>query len=135
MRQFRVDDPDSRYQQVDDEGARGALVRLMRDPSLGRLWMICDGQTPVGYVAVTFGYSLEFQGRDAFIDELFIAASHRGRGWGKRALRHTEAACREDGVNALLLEVTPDNTAAATLYRALGFEDHRRRLMSKRVDR
>jgi ribosomal protein S18 acetylase RimI-like enzyme len=135
MRQFRIDDPDSRYRHVDEDAARRSLARLMRDPSLGRLWMICDGDTPVGYLALTFGYSLEFHGRDAFVDELFIAASHRGRGWGRRALRHAEAACREDGVKALLLEVTPDNTAAATLYRTSGFEDHDRRLMSKRIVR
>ena len=47
----------------DDGRVRAALETLMRDKSLGRLWVIGDGRgpsaMPVGYAVLTLGYSLE----------------------------------------------------------------------------
>jgi GNAT superfamily N-acetyltransferase len=40
----------------------------------------------VGYIVLTFGYSLEYLGRDAFIDEFYLRESYRGRRWGRRTL-------------------------------------------------
>jgi diamine N-acetyltransferase len=62
----------------DEFRARTALLTFLREPSFGRAWLICDGQKPVGYIVLTFGYSLEFLGRDAFIDEFYLRPSHRG---------------------------------------------------------
>jgi diamine N-acetyltransferase len=135
MHQFRIDDPDPQYSQVDGRGARRALARLVREPSLGRVWLICDRGTAVGYIVVTFGYSLEFHGRDAFIDEFFIQATHRGRGWGTWILIRVESACRRLGINALHLEVGHDNVRARRLYRKMGFIDHERHLMTRRIAR
>ena len=45
-----------------------ALGALLQEPAAGQVWLITDGADPVGYLVVTFGYSLEFGGRDAFID-------------------------------------------------------------------
>jgi ribosomal protein S18 acetylase RimI-like enzyme len=66
--------------------------------------------------------------------ELFVSPSHRGRGLGRRALEEIDEACRELGVRALHLEVEKDNFPAAELYRQRGFEDHDRRLMTKRTE-
>lgn len=115
--------------------ARTAIARLIEDPSLGRIWLAWDGQTPVGYVVLALGYSLEYRGRDAFIDEIYFLPSHRGRGLGAKGLALAEAACRELGVRALHLEVERDKEAAQALYRKQGFVDHERYLMTKRLDR
>ncbi len=32
------------------ENARAAIVTLLLDPSLGRVWLVLDGENPVGYV-------------------------------------------------------------------------------------
>jgi len=61
--------------------ARSALKDLVTDPSRGIVWLICDGDAAVSYLVLTFGYSLEFHGRDAFIDEVYIRPTHRSRGW------------------------------------------------------
>ncbi len=119
-----------------DEGAaRRALEGLLRDPALGRVWLIHDGAEAIGYVVLTFGYSLEFHGRDAFIDELFVRPSHRGRGVGTRAMRLVEEACRDLGVHALHLEVERANAVAQRLYRTFGFQDHARYLMTRWISR
>ena len=119
-----------------DEGAaRTALEGLLRDPALGRVWLIHDGAEAIGYVVLTFGYSLEFHGRDAFVDELFVQPSHRGRGVGTRAMRLVEEACRDLGAHALHLEVERANTVAQRLYRTFGFQDHARYLMTRWISR
>jgi len=64
----------------DEAPARNALCQLISDQVSGVIWLICDGTTLVGYIVLTFGYSLEYHGREVFIDEFFIQPSHRGMG-------------------------------------------------------
>ena len=117
----------------DEAKARATLTGVLRDRSLGRVWMIHAGAQPIGYMILTLGYSLEYRGRDAFVDELFLLESHRGRGIGRKAMQVLEQACRELDVRALHLEVERPNVAAQTLYRKLGFVDHERYLMTKAI--
>jgi diamine N-acetyltransferase len=119
----------------DEPAARSAASSLLEEPSLGRVWMVEEGGEAVGYFVLTFGYSLEYRGRDAFVDELYFGQSHRGRGLGREALRMVEEACRAEGVRALHLEVERDKPSALGLYRSAGFEDHDRYLMTKRLER
>jgi ribosomal protein S18 acetylase RimI-like enzyme len=116
----------------DREKARAALEPFLAVPSLGRTWLFRDGATAVGYFVLTLGWSLEYGGRDAFVDEIFVSPSHRGRGLGRRALDAIAEACLELGVRALHLEVEKDNVRASELYRKWGFEDSHRRLMTRR---
>jgi ribosomal protein S18 acetylase RimI-like enzyme len=114
----------------DDEAAEGALRALAAEPTLGRLWVAEDADGVAGYLAVTLGFSLEYRGRDAFVDELFLAPRLRGRGMGRRALVVARDFCRERGVRALHLEVEHHRDPALELYRRFGFVDHERRLMT-----
>jgi GNAT superfamily N-acetyltransferase len=118
----------------DRERARAALELFLANPLLGRAWVFRDGDTAVGYSVLTLGWSLEYGGRDGFVDELYVSPSHRGRGLGRKALDAIGDACRELGVQALHLEVERDNPAAE-LYRKWGFENHDRRLMTKKLPR
>lgn len=129
MRQFYAIDQYA----FDETLAREALKTLIDTPSLGRLWLIESPET-AGYLAVTFGYSLEFHGRDASIDELFLTAPYRRQGIGTRALQFAIEQCRRLGIHALHLEVEHTNTAARALYQHIGFEPHQHRyLMTKQI--
>jgi len=108
-----------------------ALRLLIANENLGRLWLIQSKGQTVGYVILAFGFSLEFRGRDAFVDELFIVESFRGRGIGSEALRFVEQAARDLGIRALHLEVARSNTRAQEVYRKFGYLDHDRYLMTK----
>ncbi len=114
---------------------REAVRRLIRDDNLGRLWSILDQDRVIGYLAVTLGFSLEYRGRDAFIDELFVMEEARGKGLGREAMEIAEDYCRARGVKALHLEVERHREAAYKLYRQTGFEGHDRYLMTKFLDR
>lgn len=56
---------------LNDESRRSAVARLLGDNELGIIWLIDVNNIPVGYVVLCFGYSVEFAGGDAFVDELF----------------------------------------------------------------
>lgn len=116
---------------LDPARYRTALGELLGGPTLGCVWVgEIDGRT-AGYLVLCFGYSLEFGGRDAFIDELVVDAPSRGRGLGTALLAQALAACPALGVNALHLEVDYVNERAKALYRRLGFADHARHLMTR----
>ena len=117
----------------DERVARTALENFIDDPTFGRVWWLSVDNELVGYLILTLGYSIEYGGRDAFIDEVYIRESHRGHGIGRQAIAFAEAQCRALDVYALHLEVERDNTAAHALYRQVGFVDHDRYLMTKRV--
>ena len=110
------------------------LEELLRNPSFGRIWFIQENQTVVGYVYLSFYFSLEFGGRTAFIDELSIAPAFRGRGLGTRVIHLIEQQCTELNFKALHLESERINDKATALYLRLGFVDYDRRLLTKRLD-
>jgi GNAT superfamily N-acetyltransferase len=112
--------------------ALAALLPLLEDRSKGRVWMIEETGSAVGYFVLTLGWSLEYHGRDAFVDEIFVSPSRRGRGLGRLSLEVLEKACRALEVKALHLEVERENPAME-LYRKWGFTDTGRLLMTKRL--
>jgi GNAT superfamily N-acetyltransferase len=117
-----------------DAGVAAELwQRLFGDPELGLAWAFDAAGTLVGYVILTLGYSFEYRGRDAFVDELYVSPAWRGRGLARAGLAALEAACQAQGVRALHLEVEPGKPAARALYRQRGFVDHARTLMTKHL--
>jgi ribosomal protein S18 acetylase RimI-like enzyme len=118
----------------DEATALAALRDLLGDKSLGHIWLVCLDNLTIGYIVLTFGYSLEFGGRDAFIDELYVQEAYRGRGIGTKTLDLVESAARSIGIRALHLEVDRGNEGALRFYRTNGFQDRGRfHLMSKRL--
>jgi len=118
----------------DARASRDAFAALVRDPALGRAWIALVDERAAGYAVLTLGWSLEYGGRDAFVDDLYVVPLHRGRGLGGAALAAVEATARELGVRALHLEVERGNNPAQELYRRRGFADNERRLLMKRLD-
>ncbi len=115
----------------DEAKAHVALMALLRDDNSGRAWLILDRGGPVGYVVLCFGYSLEWLGKDAFVDELYLLEEYRRRGWGRKTMEFVEEAARAVGVRTLHLEVVQKNTGAFEVYRKLGFVEHKSALLSK----
>ena len=97
--------------------AREAFHALLTDPGLGEAWLIQADGRDAGYMVVTFGYSMEYGGRDAFIDDLFIRPAYRHAGLGSALVRHARELCAARGVRALhsrSRETTPGRNACIT---------------------
>ncbi|WP_338419540.1 GNAT family N-acetyltransferase [Flavobacterium glaciei] len=83
----------------------------------------------VGYIILTFVFSFEYLGRIAFLDELYVTETARGKGIGSKALEFVKAESHKLSLKLIYLEVEPHNTKAQNLYLAHGFEMHNRKLM------
>ncbi|MBT8458888.1 MAG: GNAT family N-acetyltransferase [Boseongicola sp.] len=107
--------------ETDEDHRRAAITPLLEGSPHGAIWLIGPKMSPVGYVAVTFGWSIEMGGLDGFIDELWIREKVRGRGMGSEAVATLKKSLKDAGLMALHLEVSPQNTRAEELYGRLGF--------------
>lgn len=114
----------------DDAGGKRALEKLLAQPELGEVWVLESLFGPLGFLVLTFGYSLEFLGRDAFIDELYLAPAVRGLGHGHAAITLAHKIAERHGVGAIHIEVASENDPALSLYTRNGFVDHGRRLFT-----
>jgi len=117
-----------------DEDVLGRVWQaFLDDRGLGNAWVAEVESKPIAYVIMTLGYSLEYRGRDAFVDELYVSPPWRGRGLGRLALQVVDSACIQLGVGALHLEVDRHKPQAQSLYRRSGFTDKGRVLMTKSI--
>lgn len=103
---------------------------IFTNDSLATIWIIYAKQEPAGYLVLTFGYSLEFKGRDALIDEFYIRETYQGQGIGKQTLEFVQTTCQSLGIKAVHLEVSQENTRAKSIYQKAGFVEHDRYLMT-----
>ena len=123
------------FEEVDlCESARSAAIStLLAHPDYGAIYLISVVGEVVGYIVLAFGFSLEFGGRDAFVDEFFIAPSARGKGLGSAVLAALPGLAAELGLHALHLEVAHHNTRAQQLYGKAGFLARARYMLMSRA--
>jgi len=119
-------------QPFDEKVVRANLGELLQNAIYGGVYLVWDGPRPVAYLVVCFDFSLEYRGKGAWIDELFVEDEYRGQGIGSQLLDLAEDFARQHGARTLHLEVNHSNPAIE-LYRRRGFEKHDRYLMTKKL--
>ncbi len=112
---------------------RALLEHFLAHEHLGSIWLIQTAEKPVGYLALTYGFTFEFGGRDAFVDEFFIGESHRNLGFGHLALQEIQQKMEALGLKALHLQTESYNERAKKMYESLGFQDFKRATLSYRA--
>jgi GNAT superfamily N-acetyltransferase len=132
MRHMQADDPWS--EPFHELTLRANLAELLQNPVYGVVYLARDKSVLIGYLVICFDYSLEYRGKGAWIDELFVETVHRGKGIGTQLLDLAETVSREHHAKVLHLEVNHGNPAIE-LYRRRGFIEHQRYLMSKALDK
>ena len=115
------------------EAGEKALRAIARGEPFARAWLAREQEAALGYLIITLGFSVEYGGRDGFIDDLYLVPAARGRGLGRTVIGFATAQARELGIGTLHLEVESGNDAATRLYRHAGFEETGRRLMRLRL--
>jgi ribosomal protein S18 acetylase RimI-like enzyme len=115
----------------DEVSCRKTLPLILANEHFGKVWMIESDNRAIGYVVVTFGFSIEYHGRNAILDEIFVSEGYRGQGIGKQAINLAVEACRSLGIDAIHLVVEHENLNAQAVYRNLGFKTDTRYLMTK----
>lgn len=118
--------------EISDERLRAGLATLLANPSYGGAWLVERDGAVIGYAIVTYGYDLEFGGREGWLTELWIDEDRRGGGSGAAVITALEAELRARGVLAMHLQVRPENPAFR-LYERMGFVASPRTIMTRRL--
>ncbi|GAA5783826.1 GNAT family N-acetyltransferase [Chitiniphilus shinanonensis] len=119
------------HDQWTEASAQRYLGGFAANPA-ARLFGIFDHDTPCGGLVGQIRHW--WTGSECFIDELFIAPAHQGRGLGRALVDGAERLLAAEGIAALTL-LTERDSAAERFYLGRGFE-HRERLgfMSRMCD-
>jgi len=115
----------------DETAASQTINNVLKNPELAQIYLIFRGAELAGYFALTFCFSLEFHGRFALFDELYLREPFRRQKLGKAVVAFAEDLSKKAGIKAMRLEVGRENAAAQALYRRCGFEEDARSLMTK----
>ena len=115
----------------DEEVARSALKKTLLDSTLGSAYLVLLDEQLAGYFVLTFCFSLEFHGKFALLDEIYILEAFRKRKLGSAIVEFVEGVCKKMGIKALRLEVGHENHAAQALYKGMGFKQDLRHLFTK----
>lgn len=118
---------------MDIEESKKLFQEFITNENLGKSWLIFSENEIVGYIILTFIFSFEYGGKIAFIDELFIKETARGKGFGKEAIQFIQVEVPKLSLKLLYLEVETHNENAQKLYLALDFELHNRKLMKYKI--
>jgi hypothetical protein len=117
----------------DETQRRGNLSELLSNDSLGRVWLIQTGAEAIGYLVLTYSYSLEFHGRDVLLDQLYLRQVYQQPEWVTQTLNFAKAAAQALGANALHARMGRKNLPTQAIYRAAGFADDDSYLMTKEI--
>ena len=113
-------DPDQRAQNI-------------RDFKNGEIWLICEDEKPFGYAVNVHGFSFEFGGRVAFIDEFYLRLEHRRKGVGRQTLDFLARNAAGQGFVTMILEASDSQNDLHAFYETCGFSRRDYRLYTRNL--
>lgn len=115
-----------------------ALRWILDHPDHGHLFVLRDAGRVIGMANALISISTAEGGSVLILEDVIVAASHRGAGHGRRLVEHVLAWAATEGMSRVTLLADRDNIAALRFYRMLGFDEsamvvRRRRLGPSRT--
>ena len=109
------------YAQAQDiDGAKQFLAeRIANRESV--IFLALEDNQPLGFTQLYPMFSSVSMRRSWTLNDLFVKENIRSKGIGKALLGIAQNFIREHGHKGLLLETTPENTKAQSLYERLGW--------------
>lgn len=120
---------------MEAEATKKMFQEFITNANFGKAWLIYSDNEIAGYIILTYIFSFEYGGKIAFIDELFIKESARGKGIGKHTIQFIQQESLKLSLKLLYLEVEDHNQSAQKLYIAHDFGFHNRKLMKYKIDK
>lgn len=109
-----------------DDRRQAALAPLLEGSPHGAVYLIGPSRAPVGFLVITFGWSVEHGGLDGVIDDLYIRPPVRGRNIATEILLSLAPTLADAGLCALHMRLDRDDGTAQRLAHRTGFtgKDH-----------
>jgi ribosomal protein S18 acetylase RimI-like enzyme len=105
---------------LDREWAAATFHSLFASPEQGKVWIALADQAPVGHAVLSLRFTMEHGGLSGYIDDLFVKAAFRRRGYGRLLLSQLRHHCQRIGCKSLQVEVGATNYGALALYEHFG---------------
>ena len=118
---------------IEAQATKKMFQEFISNENFGKAWLIYADNKIAGYVILTYIFSFEYGGKIAFVDELFIKESARGKGIGKETIQFVQQQSPKLSLKLLNLEVENHNENAQKLYLAQDFGFHNRKLMKYKI--
>jgi len=99
-----------------------ALRWILDHPTHGRLFVARDGGQVVGMANALVSVSTAEGSPVLILEDVILAASHRGGGHGRQLVEHVLAWAKNEGMSRVTLLADQDNAVALDFYERLGFE-------------
>lgn len=105
-----------------DDTHRAAVAAPLLDTNpLGAIWLVGPARAPLGYILVTFGWSVVMGGMVGTVAEVFIRPSVRKRGIGTEVMHTVAVSLGKAGVRALHVQLPQNDDASARFCARVGF--------------
>ncbi|WP_296424067.1 GNAT family N-acetyltransferase [Yoonia sp.] len=105
-----------------DDAHRAATILPLLDGSpLGAVWLIGPARAPLGYVMITFGWSVDLGGLIGWVEDIFIRPSVRKRGIGTEVLHGVARTLGQANLRALHANVPDGDNPIARFCAKVGF--------------
>ena len=89
----------------------------------GEMAALLGGAGPEGVVVLRFRPALWTEGRDCYVEELYVEPGRRRHGLGRALMEAAIDLARREGADEMHLGTSEDDVAARGLYESLGFSN------------
>jgi ribosomal protein S18 acetylase RimI-like enzyme len=104
----------------DEDVVESGLRPLLEEDPPGFVLVAEENGEIIAYAVVTWGWAIESGGRDALLDEIYVA--DRSRGIGAEMMYRIMNRSRDAGCRRMFLETESHNRAARIFYTRHGFD-------------
>lgn len=115
----------------DDAHRENVVGPLLDGSPLGAVWLIGPARAPLGYVLVSFGWSVTLGGMIGWVEDIFIRPSVRKRGIGTEVLHAVARSLGQADLRALHVRISDGDAELARFCTKAGFgKDETLRVMT-----
>ncbi len=100
---------------------RDALRPLLEGSPLGAVWIVGPRSSPIGYVIVSFGWSVAAGGLVATLDDIFVRRGVRGRNVGPEVLLGLLTRLEDAGTRRVDLTLPEEAEGLRRMFGRAGF--------------
>ena len=115
---------------LDDLHRDRATAPLLAGSPHGAIWLIGPQRAPLGYVILSFGWSVDLAALEGWLTDIYVRPSVRRRGIGTESLHGIAIALAQGGLRALHLRLDPTDMALAHFAARAGFVAQAKALMT-----
>ena len=111
------------------------LTRIVADPQTALFVAeVDDGSGRIVGILTLVCYEVA-SGRKAWIEDVVVDITHRGKGFGKVLVQVATEYAFQRGADCVMLTSSPQREAARALYRKIGFEEAKTSVFALKTDR